>query len=219
MKSYEEMAEQVFIKSEKEIEKRNIWKRKFRKIAFSISGVCIVIICIGVYSNRLFNSDQSVNKEDQIVEVDKSGTDIDKEYAPQTDNITFQNEKTEPMQETLRMSSAKTEETNSVNISDDVETTAGEFFTGISPKQAQENAKAKLSDEEIKTITNIDSPKIEEIVFKDKPSIYLFDENINVEGKPLYKIIYNTEQDGLLGPITRYVDRESGEVIGADFRE
>ena len=46
-----------------------------------------------------------------------------------------------------------------------------------------------------------------------------FDESIDATGKSLYKITYNTELDGLLGPITFYVDKMSGIVIGADYRE
>ena len=67
-------------------------------------------------------------------------------------------------------------------------------------------------------ITNFDNPKVEEVVFKERPSIYLVNEKINVVGRDLYKITFHTEQDGLLGPITEYVDKLSGEIIGGDYR-
>ena len=71
----------------------------------------------------------------------------------------------------------------------------------------------------METIINLENPKIEEVVLNGDASIYLFDESFDVSGKSLYKITYNTELDGLLGPITFYVDKMSGIVIGADYRE
>lgn len=89
----------------------------------------------------------------------------------------------------------------------------------ITEQMAIENVKKTLDERTVATITNFDNPKVEEVIFKTKPSIYLFDENTNVVGKGLYKITFNTEQDGLLGPIVFYVDKLNGDLIGADFRE
>jgi len=90
---------------------------------------------------------------------------------------------------------------------------------GIPPEMAIEIVKKKLDDKSIETIENLDNPKIEEIVFEKTPSIYCFKDKIKLIGKRLYKITFNTTQDGLLGPIVFYVDKHNGELIGVEYRE
>ena len=46
-----------------------------------------------------------------------------------------------------------------------------------------------------------------------------FGKEENLTGKTVYKITFNTTQDGLLGPIVLYVDKYNAKVIGTDFRE
>ncbi len=76
-----------------------------------------------------------------------------------------------------------------------------------------------LPEKQLETIINLDNPKIEEIVFDKEPSIYLYDEETEIKGRKVIKYTYNTTQDGLLGPITFYTDKETGIVLGSDFRE
>ncbi len=90
---------------------------------------------------------------------------------------------------------------------------------GITQEEAVENIKKILDDKSKATITNYDNPKTEEIVFDTEMSIYCFEEKSNFDGKNIYKITFNTTQDGLLGPIVCYVDKLTGVLIGADFRE
>ncbi len=89
----------------------------------------------------------------------------------------------------------------------------------ITPQTAIENLKEQLDKKSIETITNFDNPKMEEVVFDTQPSIYLFDDKLDIVGKGLYKITFHTTMDGLLGPMVFYVDKLSGNVIGADYRE
>lgn len=89
----------------------------------------------------------------------------------------------------------------------------------ITPQTAIENAKEKLDPKSIKTITNYDNPKIEEVVFDTPPWMYYFEDKKDIVGKGLYKITFYTTQDGLLGPIVIYVDKLSGELIGIEYRE
>ncbi len=88
----------------------------------------------------------------------------------------------------------------------------------ITPQTAIENVKKKLDKKSIETITNFDNPKIEEVVFDTQPSLYYFEDKIDIVGKVLYKITFNTTQDGLLGPMVFYVDKLSGVLIGAEYR-
>ncbi len=89
----------------------------------------------------------------------------------------------------------------------------------ITSQTAIENVKKTLDKKSIETITNFDNPKIEEVVFDEQPSIYLLDDKVDVVGKNLYKITFNTTQDGLLGPMVFYVDKLNGNLVGADYRE
>ncbi len=89
----------------------------------------------------------------------------------------------------------------------------------IAPQTAIENVKKNLDKKSIETITNFDNPKVEEVVFDARPSIYFFDDKVDIAGKNLYKITFNTTQDGLLGPMVFYVDKSNGDLIGADYRE
>ena len=89
----------------------------------------------------------------------------------------------------------------------------------ISPQAAMDALLEKFDVKSIKTITNLDDPKIEELVFESEPSIYRFDKKKSLIGMPLYKITFNTTQDGLLGPMVYFVDRISGEILGAEFRK
>lgn len=90
---------------------------------------------------------------------------------------------------------------------------------GITPDEAIETTRQLLDEKSSKTIINIDNPKVEEVVFDKSPSIYLVDKQAKVVGRKLYRITYNTQQDGLLGPIVFYIDKLSGKHIGMDYRE
>lgn len=88
----------------------------------------------------------------------------------------------------------------------------------ITPQKAVDTVSERLDEKTIETIKNLDSPEVEEIVFNKKPSIYFLEENTHIIGRKLYKITFNTTQDGLLGPIVFYVDKSNGEIIGMGFR-
>ncbi len=99
---------------------------------------------------------------------------------------------------------------------------AGSHISTLSPitiEEAIERVKREIDDKSKETIINFDNPKAEEMVFKTQPSIYLFDKEVKLTGKSVYKITFNTTQDGLLGPVVFYVDRNNGEIIGMDYRE
>lgn len=81
------------------------------------------------------------------------------------------------------------------------------------------DALSYLPEKQYETIINPDNPKIEEIIFDKEPSVYLFDENTTLKGRKVIKYTYNTTLDGLLGPITFYTDKETGFILGSDYRE
>lgn len=89
----------------------------------------------------------------------------------------------------------------------------------ITSQEAVEIVKKNMSGRAVKTITNYDNPKIEEIVFSKEPIICVFEKKGKVFGRGVYKITFNTFEDGLLGPIVCYVDKLNGKILGADYRE
>ncbi len=227
MKSYEEMAEQVLKRSEKEIEKRNKRIRKTTRIVSSLSCFCIIaVICFSVYNNEIFDLGKNAGYQEQSIATTETGEKTNEvkdleNYKYSINNSINREQDAVAGTAPKPTHSAPSQEVDKVyDVLDSTEETAEkESFPEITTEQAVKNAREKLSDKEIETIINLENPKIEEVVLKGDTSIYLFDERIDATGKSLYKITYNTELDGLLGPITFYVDKMSGIVIGADYRE
>ena len=89
----------------------------------------------------------------------------------------------------------------------------------ITPQEAVSLVKSNFNDKTLKTITNLENPEIEEIVFDSAPSIFYYNKDFNICNRPIYKITFKTTMDGLLGPIVTYVDKATGVLVGADFRE
>ena len=227
MKSYEEMAEQVLKRSEKEIEKRNKRIRKTTRIVSSLSCFCIIaVICFSVYNNEIFDFGKNAGYQEQSIATTETGEKTNEvkdleNYKYSINNSINREQDAVAGTAPKPTHGAPSQEVDKVfDVLDSTEETAEkESFPEITTEQAVKNAREKLSDKEIETIINLENPKIEEVVLKGDTSIYLFDESIDATGKSLYKITYNTELDGLLGPITFYVDKMSGIVIGADYRE
>jgi len=227
MKSYEEMAEQVLKRSEKEIEKRNMRRRKTTRIVSSLSGFCIIaVICFSVYNNEYFDFGNNTDYQEQSIATTETGEKANEVKEQENYKYSINNSINREQDAVAGTASkpangAPSQENGKVfdDLDSTEETAEMESFPEITTEQAVKNTREKLSDKEIETIINLENPKIEEVVLKDDTSIYLFDESIDAKGKSLYKITYNTEFDGLLGPITFYVDKMSGIVIGADYRE
>ena len=228
MKSYEEMAEQVLKRSEKEIEKRNMRRRKTARIVSSLSCFCIIaVICFSVYNNEIFDFGKNAGYQKQSIATTETGEKTnevkDLENYKYSINNSINREQDEvagtASKPTYNVPSQEAGKASDIFFDSTEETAKTESFPEITTEQAVKNAREKLSDKEIETIINLENPKIEEVVLKGDTSIYLFDESFDTTEKSLYKITYNTELDGLLGPITFYVDKMSGIVIGADYRE
>ena len=90
---------------------------------------------------------------------------------------------------------------------------------GITKEEAVKIAQNDMKGIEKSTIINFENPTVEELVLDEKVSIYLFNADENIEGKKAYRITFNTEQDGLLGPIVYYIDKDNGKLLGLDYRE
>jgi hypothetical protein len=58
--------------------------------------------------------------------------------------------------------------------------------------------------------------KLEKVVV-NKKFVYLND--VKYDGKELYHVVFKTKNDSLLGPIGSYIDPETKEIVGGDYRE
>lgn len=227
MKSYEEMAEQVLKRSEKEIEKRNVRRRKTTRIVSSLSCFCIIaVICFSVYNNEIFDFGNNAGYQEQSIANTETGKKTNEKKELENYKYSINNSLNKE-QDVVAGTAFKPangalskEAGEEYDALDSTEKNAEiESISIITTEQAVKNAREMLSDKEIETIINLENPKIEEVILEGDTSIYLFDESFDTTEKSLYKITYNTELDGLLGPITFYVDKMSGIVIGADYRE
>lgn len=94
-----------------------------------------------------------------------------------------------------------------------------ELSVGITKEEAVKTAQNDINEIAKSTIINFENPTVEELTFDEKVSIYLFNNDENIVGRKAYKITFNTERDGLLGPIVYYIDKENGKLLGLDYRE
>ena len=83
--------------------------------------------------------------------------------------------------------------------------------TEISSDKARRIARAELTAAEEATITNFSDPVVERVEDVKHPVDFL-------AGKTVWKVTYSTALDGLLGPITFYIDVYSGEILWRDLR-
>lgn len=80
----------------------------------------------------------------------------------------------------------------------------------------------KLTDEERRTVTNLDNPVLVKLSFGDIKDVELYyfygDYLPGWDESPVWRVTFHTEADGVLGPI-RYYLSPAGHVFASDFRE
>jgi hypothetical protein len=75
----------------------------------------------------------------------------------------------------------------------------------------------KLSNESKKEIIGTWKDAKLEKVIANKRFMNLKDEKY--DGKELYHVVFHTKRDSILGPIGSYIDPETNEIVGGDYRE
>jgi meiotically up-regulated gene 157 (Mug157) protein len=71
---------------------------------------------------------------------------------------------------------------------------------------AQAHLEFRESKQVIETITNFDNPSIESV------------DEYGSESQEVWKVVFTTTLDGLLGPITIYLDKNTGDLLGSELR-
>lgn len=100
------------------------------------------------------------------------------------------------------------------------------FFIGCSDKSSileKDNireAAYNWIDDNIKyTIIDWQTSKIENITFDKEHLIINERETLDIINTEVFKVTFTTKDDDLLGPVIVYLDIDTFEVLGMDFRE
>lgn len=88
-----------------------------------------------------------------------------------------------------------------------------------SDNDIKEIAYKSLSDNERNTITNWMDGKVEAYKDTNDHSVGSPIGAINIKDKDTYKVTFGTNNEGTLGPITVYLDRNTYKVLGGDLRD
>ncbi|ERI92340.1 hypothetical protein HMPREF1982_02322 [Clostridiales bacterium oral taxon 876 str. F0540] len=102
-------------------------------------------------------------------------------------------------------------------------TSSGEYKKDDSKNQKAEAdirqiAYQSLSEESKKTIINWKTAKVEEYKAADEHEVASKKGKADIKDKDTYRVTFNTTDDAILGTINVYLDKNSHEVLGVDFR-
>ncbi|MDY4252902.1 MULTISPECIES: hypothetical protein [Bacteria] len=76
-----------------------------------------------------------------------------------------------------------------------------------------------IDDTSKATITSWNTATIEEVRFDKEHLVTNKTENVDIINKKTYKVTFTTTNDEILGPIIIYLDKDTLEVLGMDFRD
>lgn len=88
-----------------------------------------------------------------------------------------------------------------------------------SENDIREIAYQALSEDEKRTVISYKAGKVEQYKSKDEHSIVGPNGLIDIKDNETYKITFSTNNEGTLGPINIYIDKNSYSVLGADLRD
>jgi hypothetical protein len=94
----------------------------------------------------------------------------------------------------------------------------------VTQERAKKIAESIVKNEEQAKIINYSTPEIVEIKETQSHMVSFTSKDkisglTDIKGKTVWKVTYNTESDGLLGPIVVYIDYNSGKIYGVDLRQ
>ena len=120
-------------------------------------------------------------------------------------------------------SSNESPEGNSKKISDNSVKKTTSSLTDevkkISENDAIDIILEKMSKEDKHCITDLDNPRVEKTVIKTETGIMKYDKSYDLMNKEVYKVVFHTNDEALLGTMDYYVDTSTGILYGVGFRE
>lgn len=97
------------------------------------------------------------------------------------------------------------------------------FYVGIKAryevKNINEIAYGWLDSDYKNLVKNKEALEIKVIPSCDEHVIVNNGEMVNIENMSIYKVIFDTENQELLGPVVVYLEKDTLKVLGMDFRE
>lgn len=76
-----------------------------------------------------------------------------------------------------------------------------------------------LNKKSKETIIDWKNAKVDECKYKSDHIIGSTNGSVNIRGKAVYRVNFKTTDEALLGPIIVYIDKNSYNVLGNDFRD
>lgn len=89
----------------------------------------------------------------------------------------------------------------------------------VSQEQAISTAQLDISEETKATITNYETPEVEEITFSEEPNISKVEGAGKMAGNDFYKVTFHTTDEEIVGPIVYYIGKLNGKIYGGDWQE
>ena len=99
------------------------------------------------------------------------------------------------------------------------ESITNETSVNKSDTEIRELAYQSLNENDKKTVVDWESAKVEEYNSSTDHSVGSPNGLANIKDKYTYKVIFRTNNEGLLGPITVYIDKDTYEILGIDLRD
>lgn len=76
-----------------------------------------------------------------------------------------------------------------------------------------------LGESDKETLIDFENAEVEEYIYTTDHFVAGLNGKINIKDKDTYRVVFNTINDAILGPITIYIDKSSYYVLGIDFRD
>lgn len=89
----------------------------------------------------------------------------------------------------------------------------------ISQEEAINTAQLDLSEETKATITNYETPEVEEITFTEEPNISKVEGAGKMAGNDFYVVTFHTTDEEVVGPIVYYIGKLNGKIYGGAWQE
>ena len=86
-------------------------------------------------------------------------------------------------------------------------------------KEIREIAYNWLDDASKSEIINSDTASIGKVIFTSEHFVATKNKSIDIRNIDTYRVIFNTSNDDLLGPIVLYLEEDNLNVLGVDYRE
>lgn len=87
-----------------------------------------------------------------------------------------------------------------------------------SPEEIRSLAYEHVREDGNQRILNEDTAEVVRILIEEEHQIMCKEGAIEIKGREVYKVTFRTTSDDLLGPIRVYLDVDSFDILGVDYR-